>query len=133
LSRTSAALPGRGSGAVNGSQSYVRLERGFGDGGAIIFQYKDGASHVKVNPPESTSPKVIRTDAKRVRLQMTKTSSAVAARWRSDEDSQWREIGTIDIALPTFTKVGIAVLNRAQAGAQPAPFTARFDYVRVAC
>jgi hypothetical protein len=111
----------------------VRLERGFGDVGAVIFEYKNGGSHVKVNPPDSTSPKVIRTDATRLRLQLTKTATAVSARWRTDSDPSWREIGKIDIALPGYTKAGVAVLNRAQSGAVPAPFTARFDYVRVTC
>ncbi len=125
----------QGAGLVlwNGSLNYVRLERGFGDVGVIIFEYRNGGSHIKVNPPDSRSPKVIRTAATRVRLQLSKTATTVSARWRTDEDPGWREIGAIDIALPNYTKAGVAVLNRAQSGAKPAPFTARFEYVRVTC
>jgi hypothetical protein len=68
-----------------------------------------------------------------VRLQLSKTTARVVARWRTDEDPNWREIGAIDIALPNYTKAGVAVLNRAQNGARPAPFSARFEYARVTC
>ena len=118
----------------NGPGTYVRLERGFGDVGAILFEYRDsGSPHSKPNPPFSASPDVIRTDAPHVLLHLTKTDSEVSARWRPFEDPQWRDIGKIDIQLPESTKAGIAVLNNAQAGAEPAPFSARFNYVRATC
>ena len=56
----------------NGSASYVRLERGYGDQGAIIFEYGDGGKHIKVDGPHSFSPDNIETDATRVQLQLTK-------------------------------------------------------------
>jgi Caspase domain len=118
----------------NGSQTYVRLERGFGDVGAILFEYRDsGGPHTKPNPPLSSSPNVIRTDATHVLLQLTKTDSEVSARWRPFDDPQWREIGKFHIGLPESTKAGIAVLNHAQEGARPARFSARFDSVRATC
>ena len=41
----------------NGSASYVRLERGYGDQGAIIFEYRDGGKHVKVRRPAQLQPR----------------------------------------------------------------------------
>ena len=118
----------------NGPQTYVRLERGFGDVGVILFEYRDnGGPHTRPNPPSSSSPNVIRTDATHVLLQLTKTDGEVSARWRPFEDPQWRDIGKIDIKLPESTKAGVAVLNHAQEGAKPAPFSARFNYVRATC
>ena len=63
----------------NGSTSYVRLERGFGDVGSIIFEYRDGGKHIKVNGPHTFSPHNIRTDATRVQLQLTKGDNEVSA------------------------------------------------------
>jgi regulation of enolase protein 1 (concanavalin A-like superfamily) len=115
----------------NGSRSYVRLERGYGDVGSIIFEYRDGGKHVKVNGPHTFSPNNIRTDATRVQLQLTKEEDEVSARWRPYGDDKWQEIGTIPVKLPAYTKAGVTALNRAQGkGVKPTPFTARFDYVR---
>jgi hypothetical protein len=125
----------QGAGLVlwNGSESYVRLERGFGDVGAVIFEYRNGGPHVKVHSPSRDDPQLIQTDADPVVLQLSKTSDAVSARWRPAQDQQWQELGTIAMALPDSTKAGVAVLNRAQNGAEPTPFSGRFDYVRSSC
>ena len=50
----------------------MRLERGFGDVGAIVFEYRDGGKHIKVRAPHHFSPNIIRTEATRVQLQLTK-------------------------------------------------------------
>jgi hypothetical protein len=106
----------QGAGLVlwNGSESYVRLERGFGDVGAVIFEYRNGGPHVKVHSPSRDDPQLIQTDADPVVLKLSKTSDAVSARWRPAQDQQWQELGTIAMALPDSTKAGVAVLNRAQ-------------------
>lgn len=127
----------QGAGLVlwNSSQSYVRLERGYGNVGAIVFEYKHGGRHVKLRPPDRTSPNVITTDAPRVQLQLSKTAAAVTARWRPYGESEWRDAGSVQVALPDYTKAGVAALNRAQGTPKPAPrnLTARFEYVRVTC
>jgi hypothetical protein len=115
------------------SEHYVRLERGFGDVGAIALEYRDGGRHIKVHAPFAAGPAVVRTDAGRVVLQLRRTSGAVAARWRPSGETGWRDLGRIGVALPDTTRAGVAGLNRAQNGATPAPFRARFDYVRVSC
>jgi actin-like ATPase involved in cell morphogenesis len=114
-------------------QHYVRLERGSGDVGAIVFEYKNGGPHTRVHPPFSRSPDVVRTDDDRVVLQLSKTADTVHARWRPFGAAGWRELGSIAVAMPRSTKAGVAALNRAQSGAVPKPFGARFEYVRVSC
>jgi hypothetical protein len=118
----------------NGPGTYVRLERGFGDVHAVLLEYRDnGGPHMRPHPPLKSGPNVIRTDATRVLLQLTKTDSQVSARWRPFEDSRWRSLGKIDIQLPNSVKAGVAVLNHAQEGAQPASFSGQFNYVRATC
>jgi len=112
---------------------YVRLERGFGDVGAIVFEYKNGGAHTRVHAPFSRSADVMRTDDDRVVLQLIKTADTVHARWRPTGAADWRELGSIAVALPRAAKAGVAALNRAQSGAVPTPFGARFEYVRVSC
>jgi predicted RNA polymerase sigma factor len=75
----------------------------------------------------------VRTDDDRVVLQLIKTADTVHARWRPTGAADWRELGSIAVALPRATKAGVAALNRAQSGAVPTPFGARFEYVRVSC
>jgi hypothetical protein len=125
----------QGAGLVlwNGSDSYVRLERGFGDVGAIVFEYRNGGPHVGVHSPSLNGPQLVQTDADPVVMQLSKTADAVSARWRPAQDQQWQELGTIAVALPNTTKAGVAVLDRAQNGTAPEPFSARFDYVRSSC
>jgi beta-xylosidase len=132
------AEPGQlyqGAGLVlwNGVDHYVRLERGFGNTGAIAFEYRDGGAHTKVHAPVTEDPNLVPTDADRVELQLTKTADAVVARWRPTDEAEWRELGQVAIALPASTKAGIAVLNRAQSGTVPEDFTAGFDYVHISC
>ncbi|TCN37210.1 caspase domain-containing protein [Kribbella orskensis] len=115
----------------NSAETYVRLERSYGDVGAIIFEYRlNGGPHTKIHSPMSTDPKVITTDKTHVVLQLTKTSASVGARWRPVEDSQWRELGTVDMKLPNTTKGGIAVLNRTGSASA---YNAKFDYARATC
>lgn len=115
----------------NSAETYVRLERSYGDVGAIIFEYRlNGGPHTRIHSPMSTDPKVITTDKTHVVLQLTKTSTAVSARWRPVEDSQWRELGTVDTKLPNTSKAGIAVLNRTGSAIA---YNAKFDYARATC
>ncbi|MFC5261464.1 caspase family protein [Kribbella qitaiheensis] len=115
----------------NSAETYVRLERSYGDVGAIIFEYRlNGGPHTRIHSPMSTDPKVITTDKTHVVLQLTKTSTAVSARWRPVEDSQWRELGTVDMKLPNTSKAGIAVLNRTGSAIA---YNAKFDYARATC
>lgn len=127
----------QGAGLVlfNGSQNYVRLERGYGDLGAIIFEYKNAAAHVKVRSPHKGDPNLVATDAPRVQLRLTRTASQVSAHWKPYGEAAWRDLGSVPIALPPGTKAGLSVLNRAQGAPLPAakPLTARFEYARVSC
>jgi beta-xylosidase len=125
----------QGAGLVlwNGVDQYVRLERGFGNTGAIAFEYRDGGPHTKVHAPVTEDPNLVQTDITRVALQLTKSADAVSARWRPSDEQQWQELGQIAIALPASTQAGIAVLNRAQSGTVPEEFSAGFDYVHTSC
>jgi Beta xylosidase C-terminal Concanavalin A-like domain len=120
----------------NGSQSYVRLERGFGDVGAIAFEYRNGGKHTKIHSPFTRDGTAVPTDAPRVQLRLHKAAGAVSASWRAYGSIDWTGIGSAPVALPDGTKVGVAVLNRSQdPKPDPAkkPITARFDYVKVSC
>ncbi|TCM45994.1 caspase domain-containing protein [Kribbella sp. VKM Ac-2568] len=115
----------------NSADTYVRLERSYGDVGAIIFEYRlNGGPHTRIHSPMSTDPRVVTTDKTHVVLQLTKTSTSVSARWRPVEDSQWRELGTVDMNLPNTTKAGIAVLNKTGSAIA---YNAKFDYARATC
>ena len=64
---------------------------------------------------------------------LTPSAGAFSVLGRGYGQADWRELGSIAVALPGSTKAGVAALNRAQNGVTPAPFQADFDYVRVSC
>ncbi|GAB1691434.1 Hsp70 family protein [Krasilnikovia sp. M28-CT-15] len=125
----------QGAGLVlwNGPGSYVRLERGYGDSGAIVFEYKDHGPHVKVHSPLRKDRTLIETDAQRGVLQLVRTGDTITAKARAVSDAELRDLGSIHLDLPRTVQVGVAVLNRAQQGASPSSFSARFDSVAVRC
>ncbi|RZU48477.1 Hsp70 protein [Krasilnikovia cinnamomea] len=125
----------QGAGLVlwNGPDSYVRLERGYGDTGAVVFEYKDHAPHVKVHSPVRSDGTLVETDAQRGILQLIRKGDTITAKARSALDAQPKDLGSIQVNLPQTVPVGVAVLNRAQQGAKPSSFSARFDSVTARC
>lgn len=112
--------------------SYVRLERGHGDSGAIVYEYKNGGEHQRVHGPRTDQNPVV-TDATHLDLRLTRTAGTVRAAWRPSGDGSYTDLGEVTVDLPRTLRVGVAVLNRAQLGADPAEFHARFDRVAVTC
>ncbi|BFU44271.1 Hsp70 family protein [Krasilnikovia sp. MM14-A1004] len=125
----------QGAGLVlwNGPDSYVRLELGYGDTRAVVFEYKDHAPHVKVHSPLRKDGTLIETDGERGILQLIRSGNTITAKGRPILDAEPRELGSIQVHMPQTIQVGVAVLNRAQQGAAPSPFSARFDSVAARC
>ena len=118
------------------SNEYVRLERGFGAHGAIIFEYAVGGKHTKVAGPfGGKRERSIRTEAETVELRLAKGGRTISAAWRLP-DGEWQEIGTATVAADQQYTVGPAVMNRSQrphGDPAKAPVRARFEYVHVSC
>ncbi|WP_211268594.1 Hsp70 family protein [Actinoplanes subtropicus] len=113
--------------------SYVRIERGFGQAGAISFEYRNpGGPHTRVHGP-LPSEHPIRTEATRLVLRMARTGRTVTGSWRPADKIDFAELASVKMTLPQTVRVGVAVLNRAQFGAKPTPFHARFSQLRVTC
>ena len=125
----------QGAGLVlwNGPKSYVRLELGYGDVRAIVFEHMNGGKHVKTRPPFKRGKNVVRTNSDQVVLQLSRAGDAVTARWRRPDETSFTELDTIKLKLPDTVKAGVSVLNRAQSGNRPAPFSATFERVSLAC
>ena len=117
----------------NGPSSYVRIERGFGETtGTMGFEYKDGGAHKRVHGPlRNQNP--LKVEATRVVLRMTRAGDAITAAWRPADRPDFASLGTIQMTLPDSVRVGVSALNRAQFGAKPTPFHARFEHVRLTC
>jgi regulation of enolase protein 1 (concanavalin A-like superfamily) len=124
----------QGAGLVlrSGPENYVRLERGFVFLSGIGFEYKDGGDHIRVRSPRR-GPEKVQTDAKRVVLQLTRKGQTISARWRPFNEPGFTELGRITVRFPDTIRVGISVLNRAQSGAKPTSFRARFEHVALSC
>jgi actin-like ATPase involved in cell morphogenesis len=116
----------------DGPNNYVRIERGIGDFGAVDFEYKNGGSHERVHGPRAAQHPV-KTDATRVVLRMSRVGGTITAGWRPADKPDFAGLGSIKVSLPDTVKVGVAVLNRAQFGATPTAFRARFDRVALTC
>ena len=116
----------------NGANSYVRMERGFGGTGTVGFEYKDGGPHTWVHGP-LPSEHPIKTEAARLVLRMARSGGTVTGSWRPAGKLDFAALATIKMNLPQTVRVGVAVLNRAQFGAKPTPFHARFDQIKVTC
>jgi len=113
-----------------GADQYARVERGYDQYGEVIFEYKDKAPHKRVLEP---GPSAAASDADRVVLEIARAGETVSGRWRPESESDWLELGSITMDLPGDVQIGIAVLNRAQRNAEPAPFSATFADVTVTC
>jgi hypothetical protein len=116
----------------NGPNSYVRIERGFGKTGTMGFEYKDGGPHQRVHGP-LPGQKPLATSATRLVLRMARTGGAITAAWRPADKPTFTNLGTIHMTLPQTVQVGVAALNRAQFGAKPTPFHARFERITATC
>ncbi|MFC7273032.1 Hsp70 family protein [Paractinoplanes rhizophilus] len=117
----------------NGPTSYVRIERGFGGGsGTISFEYRDGGPHQRVHGPlPNQNP--IKTEATRMVLRMVRSGGRVVGSWRPIDKPGFAELGNVPMTLPQTVRVGVSALNRAQFGAKPIPFQARFERIAVTC
>ncbi|MEU7906654.1 Hsp70 family protein [Actinoplanes sp. NPDC049118] len=117
----------------NGPNSYVRIERAFGKTGTVGFEYKDGGKHTRVHGPlPNQNP--IETAAARLVLRMTRTGDTITGSWRSLDTSEFSDLATVSMTtLPQAVRVGVSVLNRAQFGAKPTPFRARFARITLTC
>jgi regulation of enolase protein 1 (concanavalin A-like superfamily) len=114
-----------------GAQNYARVERGYGQYGEVVFEYKNGAKHKRVLKPGSGAA---RADVDRVVLELSRQGSAVRARWRPATETAWRDLGSVPMTLPAGVQVGVSVLNRAQGkAAKPETFGASFDSVTLTC
>ena len=132
------AQPGQfyqGAGLVvwNSPTSFVRLERGFGDIGAITFEYRDGGDHVRPHPPFKNTKGVVPTDAGQVLLQVRREGDRISAGWREPGSPAYSDLGSAQIDLPGTVRVGLSVLNRAQNGAKPETFSATFSRATLTC
>jgi len=117
----------------NGPASYVRIERGFGGkAGTVGFEYKDGGVHIRVHGP-LPSQHPINTSATRLVLRMTRSGRTITGAWRPADQPGFATLATVKMTLPPTVQVGVAALNRAQFGAKPTPFHARFDRIAVTC
>jgi hypothetical protein len=116
----------------NGPNTYVRMERGFGAGGTIGFEYKDGSIHTRVHGPLNGQHPV-KTAATRLVLRMVRSGGTITGSWRPADKPNFAELAKAKMTLPPTVRVGVAVLNRAQLGAKPTPFHARFDQIAVTC
>jgi actin-like ATPase involved in cell morphogenesis/regulation of enolase protein 1 (concanavalin A-like superfamily) len=116
----------------NGPASYVRIERGFGNAGSVGFEYRNGGPHQWVH---GTMPdqRPIRTTATKLVLRMTRTGGKITGAWRAADRAEFAELAAVQLKLPQTVKVGVSALNRAQNGAEPTPFHARFDRITVTC
>lgn len=75
----------------------------------------------------------IKTEATRLVLRMARSGGTITGSWRPADKLDFAELATITMKLPPTVRVGVAVLNRAQFGAKPTPFHARFDRITVTC
>ena len=117
-----------------GDGRYVRLELGYGDIRALVYEYRDGGAHTRVHPPFADDRDVVRATTNDLELQLERSGDRITARWRpAPRDGEFRDLGTITAALPGTVRAGVAVLNRAQSGAEPEPFPATFFRVVVTC
>ncbi|MEV6634655.1 Hsp70 family protein [Actinoplanes sp. NPDC051470] len=125
----------QGAGLVvwNSPTSFVRLERGFGDIGAITFEYRDGGDHVRPRPPFKNTKGVVPTDAGHVLLQVRREGDRISAGWREPGNPTYSDLGSAQIDLPGTVRVGLSVLNRAQNGAKPETFSATFSRAALTC
>jgi regulation of enolase protein 1 (concanavalin A-like superfamily) len=111
---------------------YVRLELGYGDVQAIVFEYNDGGTHTRVHAPSKAGPGLVATKANDVVLQLKRSGNEVTAGWTTGKN-KLRDLGTITLELPGTVKAGVAVLNQAQNGAEPETFQATFYRVWFTC
>ena len=116
----------------NGPDTYVRMERGFGAGGTMGFEYKNGSIHTRVHGPLN-GQHPIKTAATRLVLRMARSGGTITGSWRPADKPDFAELATVKMTLPPTVRVGVSVLNRAQLGAKPTPFHARFDQITATC
>jgi hypothetical protein len=108
------------------------MERAFGETGTMGFEYNDGGVHQRVHGP-LPSQQPIKATATRLVLRMARSGSTITGSWRPADKPEFANLATVQMTLPQTVRVGVSVLNRAQFGAKPTPFHARFDRITVTC
>ncbi|GIM96624.1 Hsp70 family protein [Paractinoplanes toevensis] len=116
----------------NSPVSYVRIERAFGETGTIGFEYRDGGPHQWVHGP-LPSQKPIKAGATRLVVRMARSGGTITGSWRPADRVEFTQLATVRMKLPETVRVGVSALNRAQFGAKPTPFHARYDRISVTC
>lgn len=118
-------------------KNFVRLERGYGDVGAIIFEKEINGSHEKMSGPFSGDGKPIPTTADQVILRLQRDGNQVNAWWQDvAAKTSWQVVGSTTFTFSASAQIGLAVVNQPQgSGTDPGstPITAYFDYVHVTC
>jgi hypothetical protein len=116
----------------NGPKSYVRMERGWGGAGTVGFEYRDGGPHKWVHGP-LPSEHPIKTEVTRLVFRMVRTGATITGSWRPVDKPGFTQLASVHMSLPETVPVGVSVINRAQYGAKPTPFHARFEQITVTC
>jgi len=75
----------------------------------------------------------VKTEATRLVLRMVRSGGTITGSWRPADKPGFAQLATVTMTLPPTVRVGVAALNRAQFGAKPTPFHARFDQIAVTC
>jgi len=118
-------------------KNFIRLERGYGDVGAIIFEQEINGVHQKITSPFSGDAKQITTTTDRVMLRLQRDGNRVNAWWQdAAAKTSWQVVGSTTSTFSVNAQIGLAVVNEPQGpGADPAraAVTAYFDYVHVTC
>ena len=114
--------------------NYVRLERGYGNTDAIVFEYASDGRHIKVHGPFA-GENVVAATATSVELRLQRRGTSVTAAWRPAGSSSWQELGGA-ASIDGDADTGVTVLNRSQppeGDPERRAFTAAFDRVVVSC
>jgi beta-xylosidase len=118
-------------------KNFIRLEYGYGDFGAIIFEQEVNGTHHKIVGPFSKDAPNIPTAVKQVELRIQRNKTTVSAWWQDpSRGSGWQAVGSTQTSFPTSIMGGLVVVNKPQApnpDTTGAPIIAHFDYFRVNC
>ncbi|NAZ84771.1 DUF1349 domain-containing protein [Kineococcus indalonis] len=114
--------------------NYVRLERGYGRGAGVAFEFMAGGRYVKLHAPFPGEDPVP-TTATSVELRLDRRGSAVTAWWRSAGAERWNAL-TGKAGLDGDTWAGLVVVNTSQppeGDPLRAPLSATFHGASVQC
>ncbi|MGQ0540982.1 MAG: DUF1349 domain-containing protein [Blastocatellia bacterium] len=104
--------------------NYLRLERCFGG-------VAGGDSGIRLDARKTdeyqplTTPNEIPTDATEVDLRIVRKGKSLAAFWRQNEDSEWKEVGEFESDYPETVQAGLIGVNTTGL------ITAEFAYIKL--